>query len=105
VNTRTAIESLREKTQDANRLAEALKVSQELNEAMPTVFEHGRINVKLYSTGSHGRPMIRVTRGDGSVQETPLVDMPLEVIRQFESQIKRMRVGHNDWRKALRLIT
>ena len=76
-----------------------------MSTATTAVFEYGCINVKLYSAGSRGRPMIRVTRAAGDVQDTPLVDMPLGVIRQFETQIKRLPKSHPDWRKALQLIS
>lgn len=101
------LSSFERKFSQASVLTKKLQESLALEEAIPDVFRYGSVKTCVFSVGDRGRPMFRITLGDGSFEEKPLVEMPPEIISFHRNLIDskvRFPPVHNDWRKAKKMI-
>jgi len=93
---------LSEKHEKAADLAGRLSNSLDLQDIFPNIFDLGGARACVYSTGQRGRPMFRLTRGDGTKEEMPLVNAPTVLIRHYSCLIrlkaKEFPVVHRDWK-------
>jgi len=100
--------TLAEKHEKAADLYRQLSRSVDLENSFPGIFNLGGAKTRIFSRGNRGRPMFRLTRGDGSVEEMPLVNAPTALIRHHKELIYGKAAPsmceHKDWRVAAKAI-
>ena len=79
-------EEMREKTNRLAELVEELDGSLRIKAFFPEAFEHGAIKSCIYGGGTYSMKY-RITRGDGSVFEWPLKDVPRDIIDRYLARL------------------
>ena len=90
-----------DKTKQIADLAIQLSNSIDLQNTFPDIFDLGSAKTCIFSDGEMGEPMFRITKGDGSRIEMPIVNAPVALLRHHSRLIKaksKLVLVHRHWK-------